>query len=60
VVEFEGDQVPGSQVLHAVDADEKYVPAEQTMQDAAPAMALYEPATHDLQLAELVAPVYGR
>ena len=55
--------MPGSQVLHAVDADEKYVPAEQTMQevtDAPPAMTLYEPAKHDLQLAELVAPVYGR
>lgn len=63
MVEFEGDQVPGSQVLHTTDAGEEYVPAEQTLQevtDAPPAMTLYEPAKHDLQLAELVAPVYGR
>ena len=55
--------MPGSQVLHTTDAGEEYVPAEQTMQevtDAPPAMTLYEPAKHDLQLAELVAPVYGR
>jgi hypothetical protein len=61
--EFEGDQLPGSQVVHTAEAGDEYEPAEQTLQaliDSAPAMVLYVPAAHDVQLAELIAPAYGR
>ena len=42
-MEFEEDQLPGSQVVHAVDLDGEYVPAEHTLQapiDVAPAVPL--------------------
>jgi hypothetical protein len=57
LAEFEADQLPGSQVLHTLDADREYVPAEQTLQDVAPAVPLKVPAAHDRQLED---PVYGR
>ena len=43
-VELEGDQLPGSQLVQAVEADgEEYSPAEQTLQvltDTAPTVLL--------------------
>ena len=53
--EFEGDQLPGRQVKHSVEAGSEYDPAEQALQaviDSAPAVRLYVPAAHDEQLKE--------
>jgi hypothetical protein len=62
-MEFEGDQLPGSQIVQLPEEGDEYEPAEQTLQaliDSAPVVALNVPAAHDKQLEESLAPVYGR